>query len=360
VALAGAVVLAAPAASATPSVADARQQAARLRSAVDALEVAAERATEDYDGAQERLGVAVQRYLAAETALDATAQQSAAARDAAAARVRALYESGGSATLYASALESASIAEALDRVRMADNVIAQSRTQVATTGAAVRRLQALRSRLASLAAEQDRLQIQAASKAQHVRDLLARRQQLLAAADQRVKALVAAAELAKAEAAARAFAERLAAAQARALAAQEAGNVPPSALSASTTPPNAVAAAALAAARTRLGDPYVWGATGPDTFDCSGLTGWAYAQAGLQLPRTAAEQWYAGPHPSLAELAPGDLLFWATDTTNPATIHHVGLYIGNGQMIAAPHTGAVVTVQPVYWTGYIGAVRPTG
>jgi cell wall-associated NlpC family hydrolase len=120
-----------------------------------------------------------------------------------------------------------------------------------------------------------------------------------------------------------------------------------------------VANVALSAAREQLGKPYQWGATGPGAFDCSGLTGWAYAEAGVLLPRTSREQWSAGPHPGLGYLQPGDLLFWATNTSDPATIHHVALYIGNDQMIAAPHTGANVTVQPVYLDGYIGAVRPT-
>ena len=66
----------------------------------------------------------------------------------------------------------------------------------------------------------------------------------------------------------------------------------------------------------------------------------------------------AGPHVTLGELQPGDLLFWASDPSNPATIHHVALYIGGGLMIAAPHTGDVVKIEPVYMQGYIGATRP--
>ena len=85
--------------------------------------------------------------------------------------------------------------------------------------------------------------------------------------------------------------------------------------------PNAVAAAAIAAAATRLGMPYVWGATGPNTFDCSGLMQWAYAQAGVPLPRTSRAQYAALPHVPLTELAPGDLVFYATTsaTRRPST-----------------------------------------
>lgn len=72
-----------------------------------------------------------------------------------------------------------------------------------------------------------------------------------------------------------------------------------------------------------------------------------------------APQWYAGPHPPLGEITAGDLLFWATDVRNPATIHHVALYLGGVCMIAAPGSGDVVKIQPVSGNGYIGAVRPT-
>ncbi|MDP9239391.1 MAG: C40 family peptidase, partial [Actinomycetota bacterium] len=92
----------------------------------------------------------------------------------------------------------------------------------------------------------------------------------------------------------------------------------------------------------------------------SGLTGWAYRQAGLTLPRTSRAQWHAGPHVALTALAPGDLLFWATNEADAASIHHVALYIGSGLMIAAPQTGDVVKIQAVYVSGYIGAVRPSG
>jgi peptidoglycan DL-endopeptidase CwlO len=108
---------------------------------------------------------------------------------------------------------------------------------------------------------------------------------------------------------------------------------------------------ALRYALTKLGDPYVWGAAGPGSFDCSGLVMWAYAQVGISLMHFTGDQWNEGQHVSRSELQPGDLVFFYQD------IGHVGLYIGNGLMVDAPTFGQPVQVQPVMWDVYVGAVR---
>jgi len=114
-------------------------------------------------------------------------------------------------------------------------------------------------------------------------------------------------------------------------------------------------------ALTQLGKPYQWGAVGPDTYDCSGLTMKAWAHAGVQLLHYTGYQWEEGPHVPLTELQRGDLLFYATDNSDPATIHHVGIYIGNAMMVDAPYTGAFVRIDSIYAPGTpIGAVRPAG
>jgi cell wall-associated NlpC family hydrolase len=127
-------------------------------------------------------------------------------------------------------------------------------------------------------------------------------------------------------------------------------------------PPPAQEAAAIAIqfAYNQLGKPYVWGAEGDDFYDCSGLMQRAYKQAGIQLPRTSREQWYAGARVwDPGDLQPGDLVFGARVLSDPSTIYHVGMYIGAGNMIVAPYTGAVVRIQPMIRNDYIGAVRPT-
>lgn len=106
-------------------------------------------------------------------------------------------------------------------------------------------------------------------------------------------------------------------------------------------PASGRAAAAVAAARSALGRPYVWGASGPSGFDCSGLTQWSYAQAGVALPRTSQAQRYAGRQVPLSEARPGDLVVYRSDAS------HVGMYMGNGQVIHAPYPGAPVRYDPV-------------
>jgi len=114
-------------------------------------------------------------------------------------------------------------------------------------------------------------------------------------------------------------------------------------------------------ALTQLGKPYQWGAAGPATYDCSGLTMVAWAHAGVQLLHYTGYQWQEGPHVPLNQLRRGDLLFFATNTADPSTIHHVGIYIGNGMMVDAPFTGAFVRIDSMYQPGgLIGAVRPAG
>jgi cell wall-associated NlpC family hydrolase len=107
-------------------------------------------------------------------------------------------------------------------------------------------------------------------------------------------------------------------------------------------PPNAGAAAAVAEAKRQLGKPYQWGGAGPDTFDCSGLTAWAWKAAGKTLSHYTGSQWNETARVEIKDLQPGDLVFFGSD------LHHVGIYVGNGQMIHAPQTGDVVKYDTIY------------
>ncbi|MET8409232.1 NlpC/P60 family protein [Streptomyces sp. NPDC005195] len=126
---------------------------------------------------------------------------------------------------------------------------------------------------------------------------------------------------------------------------------PASPSSGSVAAPNSRASAAVSYAYGKLGSPYVWGATGPDAFDCSGLAQAAYRSAGVQLPRTTYAQINAGRRVSRSELLPGDLVFFYSG------ISHVGIYVGNGMMIHAPNPTAPVRLAPVDEMPFAGATR---
>ena len=125
-------------------------------------------------------------------------------------------------------------------------------------------------------------------------------------------------------------------------------------------PPGA-ANTALQAALAKRGSQYQWGGNGPTAFDCSGLTKFAYAAAGITLPRVAVDQYRVGKPVSQDQLQPGDLVFYDDGTGNPAAIHHVAIYVGEGKMVDAPTEGQLVDVRSLRGDGhYIGARRVVG
>ncbi|MFJ5924651.1 NlpC/P60 family protein [Kitasatospora sp. NPDC092948] len=109
---------------------------------------------------------------------------------------------------------------------------------------------------------------------------------------------------------------------------------------------------AIAYALDQLGKPYLWGGTGPDAYDCSGLTSQAWQAAGVTIPRTSEEQWAGLRRIPLRELRPGDLVIYDNDAG------HVALYLGGGTVVHAPHTGTVIKLAPVPLLPILGAVRP--
>lgn len=412
---------AAPVLPRTDVIGDARQQAAELRTRVDTLQLQAERATEDYDKAYDALGRAVSEHVTAQRQLDAVragADNGQANRRVRALYMAGggtgLYASVLSSADLPDALrrmhqvdavldgdhraaaqagqEVARQRQAAARLQTAALGATQLQRAVADRGDTVRALLAQTDALVARAdarvvalAEQQRLAEQAAAAL--------RAAAALAAAQAHDAALLAAARAraeAEAGAAAEAAAHQVAGAAttgaptggapnagapnagaptagAPTAGAPNAGAPRPAAPGAfvptagdptTSGAPTSVVSVALDFARAQLGKPYVWGATGPDSFDCSGLTQAAYTAAGVRLPRVAQDQWFAGPHVDLGAIQPGDLLFWASDTSAPATIHHVAFYLGGGQILAAPHTGDVVKVEPLYLEGYLGAVRP--
>jgi cell wall-associated NlpC family hydrolase len=129
---------------------------------------------------------------------------------------------------------------------------------------------------------------------------------------------------------------------------------PPPPAPAPAPAPASKAKIAVDAALSQLGKPYVWGAAGPNSYDCSGLTMWAYAKAGIRLSHYTGYQWNEGRHVSRDQLLPGDLVFFYPDH------HHVGIYIGGGKVVHAPHTGDVVKITAIQYMPFSGAVRVVG
>ena len=327
---------------------DAKAQAAKLQHQVADLQVRAEQASERYDRAEAALGTLVGQQRAAQEQLAAAQAVVAANRAVIDERARALYMSGGSFGLYASVLQGTDPTMVMAALHDVQSQLNVDKVALASVDAASKKAAAAQTQVDALLQRQNDLMAQAAAASNDVDTALADSQAALDAANDQVRTVEAQIQAQiDAENAARAAAQLAAARQA----ALQAGFI--------DVAGSPVAQAAISAASTQLGKPYVYGGSGPDVWDCSGLTQWAYRQAGVNLPRTAAEQYLAvAAKVPLGELEPGDLLFWATDLSNPATIHHVAIYLGNGQMLAAPHTGTLVQVQPVYLDGYYGAVRP--
>jgi hypothetical protein len=121
------------------------------------------------------------------------------------------------------------------------------------------------------------------------------------------------------------------------------------------------AAAVIRYELAQLGKPYQWGAEGPSSYDCSGLTWAAYRYAGISIPRVSRDQYRYLPHLRIKYLRPGDLIFYGTDPSRASSVYHVTTYLGNGMMLAAPHTGTVVQIQPMRTKNLMPyAVRPAG
>ena len=353
-------------------VAAAAADVARSQAALDQARTDAEVAVEAYDKARVVQASAEQSLAAAQVVLSAAAARVGAARGDVSRFAVAAYEGGALSSvdlvltsrgpdvmLYRlGALDAVSraqrdVLETFDAAlayehavqQTAATVLDRARRATAAAGAARTHAQRLvsdaQAGVTRLGAAQHRLSVMLSDARAHVGVL--ERERLVALARAR----------AQAEAARRAAAEK-AAQQAAQQAGQQAGS---SGQQVGGTVSAATEQGALQAAESQLGKPYEWGASGPDSYDCSGLVMWAYAQVGVHVDHWTGDQWNEGAHISVADIRPGDLLFFATDTNDPNTIHHVGMYVGNAQMIEAPYTGADVRYSDAFRPDLIGVVR---
>jgi len=314
--------------------ASARAQAAQLTAQLQAEAARLDAASQAYDAAEQRVQQLQQQLQQNQAQLvqdraQVTADQAALRTEAVQAYMtgtsdtglESLLGSGDSATAAHEyqAVASSSITTAVDNLRQSEAALARQQSELQATQAQAQ------AALAKAAAA--RQAAQAAVDAQ---------QATLAKVKGQIAVLVAQQQAAEQAAQEAAFRARFGA-----------GGAPVAA--------SGAAARAVQAAESQIGVPYQWGGETPGVgFDCSGLTQWAWGQAGVSIPRTAAAQYDAIVHIPLSAMQPGDLVFWGSG----GSIDHVGMYVGNGDVVHAPSTGQRVRIQAIWNNGLIGAGRP--
>jgi cell wall-associated NlpC family hydrolase len=308
VAFAGLVLVPATSSGAAPA-----PTASQARHTAADLQTKLEKATEDFDTAN----VLLARSKEHQKELQAEAAQQSKKVDAYTAEVSKFAASvyrGGRIDLMSSLLQSQSPQKFLDQMSTLDNLSRTQRTKLNQLTAARRQL----------ALSQKRIDGELATQAKNAATLKARKAQIVT-------------DLAKYNA----MLPR----------ASRSGRSAMSFGASYTGAATGNARIALRTAYAQLGKPYVWGMAGPNSFDCSGLTKYAWAAAGVSLPHSSRMQFSSGPHVARSQLQPGDLVFFYSP------IHHVAMYVGNNNMITAPTAGDVVKIAPIM-SDYVGAVRP--
>ncbi|WP_405921763.1 NlpC/P60 family protein [Streptomyces sp. NBC_00122] len=319
------------------SQADPQPTAGQVESEVDRLYEEAEAATERYNGAKQKADEAEQALTGLRDETARKTDQLNAARGTLGSLAAGQYRNGGSLGTAVKLATARDPQEYLSQASLINRAGDRNAAGISTVRRKLDEVATLREqaggRLAELRAQRDEL----ARRKAEIEGKLATAKQLLA---------------------------KLTAEQRAAYEARTAGAAPVSGPQSAQSPASAPASAparvggesraarAVAFAHGAIGKPYVWGATGPGSFDCSGLTQAAWRAAGVSLPRTTYTQINAGQRVSRDQLAPGDLVFFYSGVT------HVGMYIGNGQMIHAPRPGSTVRVAPIDSMPWAGASRP--
>jgi cell wall-associated NlpC family hydrolase len=340
-------VLAAPGVSIADPISDKQAQAQQLDAQISANADRLSALNEQINSTQNDLDQANAAIHAADAAVAAAELKTRELRDEVAARAAAIYTQGGST----GGIENldAQNAEDLSTKQKYSSIAAQRDNEIVTELAqakkeeqlrkadAVQARQAAQDKQDQLSAQQSKLQEGQAALEQQQSQIKGELAVLVQQAEQERQARQAAAAQAQ-------YAAQLQ--QAAQTAAQNGWTG--SGSSATPPPSSGNVSAVLAYAYAQLGKPYCYAGVGPDCYDCSGLTMMAWAQAGVSMPHSSSDQMAMFPSVSMDQLQPGDLVFWSG---------HVGIYVGNGSVLHAPHTGTYVQITPI-WPGVIGAVRP--
>ena len=330
-----------------------RAEAQQVLAQIQAMDAQMEKAVEAYNAANVRLDQIKHDLEVNQARLQTAKKNLVKARAQVSARLVALYTSDEPDTLSI-IFGASSLGDLIERIDSANRIADEDARIAAEVKQYRNEVQTRQQALVKAQADQEKVVAERAAQRASVQSQLAERQALYSSIKDQIAQL---------EAAERARQARLAA-QARAAAKKQQSATAPAPApapssssggsSGSSAPPPATHSSVVSIALQYLGVPYVWGGASPSGFDCSGLTMYAYAKVGVYLPHNAAMQYGMGTPVSRSQLAPGDLVFFSG-------LSHVGMYIGGGRFVHAPHTGDVVKISSLseYWYAatYVGARR---
>ncbi len=345
-----------------------RAQAAKVQATIDRMNDQTEVLVEQYNANQEALDRTLARQRETTRQLAQARRQLTAAQDLLGERMRSIYINGPVSGLE-QLLEARTLGDAIVMTRYQQSATDSDAHAIASVETSRARLSRVASTLTAQQREQEGIRGQLDEQRKDIEAKLAEQRSFLDRLTADVKQAVEEEQQRQEELRRQALARKLAAeraareAAAREAAARAAAQQQAAAEPAPSSPsgPSSAAQQAIDFARAQIGDPYLFGGTGPDEWDCSGLMLKSFESAGISLPRTSAQQWTVGRHiQDMVDLEPGDMVFYAYDLGDASTIHHVGLYIGDGLMIEAPHTGAFVRTASINRDDYFGATRVTG
>lgn len=336
----------------TPEIRSRQQRAADARAELDRMNDELEVAVERYNAVSEALAQTRRQIAATEVELENAKAGLARSQRLLGERVAAMYR-GEDAGFLEVLFGSSTFEDLIVRIDFLSRIGRHDAQLVRDADAAKRRVESVQSTLEIRESEQAALRAEAERQAADIRAAIRRQEAYVASLDEEIKRMIAEEEERQ---------RRLAEERARRAAAAAAARRGRPATPSGDLPPGHPEAVDIAL--RYLGVPYVWGGASPEGFDCSGLCQYVYAQIGIALPRTSAGQFRAGSHippDRLDLLRPGDLVFFGTDG-DPSRVHHVGIYVGDGDYVHAPQLGDVVRVSSLAARiasrgDYVGASR---